>query len=159
MWALQWGITGSILTYIPLYFKEQGLDDSEMGPLMAISAIGLWIAPFVVGQICDRWLATEKYLAIAHFVGGVTLIFIPFVQFFLDELIRDAVFQNKVVRFFEGDMESRGYIAREIIASPFKALGAQDPVVAVYGEPGRGAAHVDHRYAELHIFGMKTPEG
>ena len=41
---------------------------------MAVSAVGLWIAPFVVGQICDRWLATEKYLALAHFVGGVTLL-------------------------------------------------------------------------------------
>jgi len=79
MWALQWGITGAILTYLPLYFTEQGLSSTDLGTLMAVSAVGLWIAPFVVGQICDRWLATEKYLAIAHFVGGVTLLLIPFV--------------------------------------------------------------------------------
>ena len=79
MWALQWGITGAILTYLPLYFTEQGLSKTDLGMLMAVSAVGLWIAPFVVGQICDRWLATEKYLSIAHFVGGVTLLLIPFV--------------------------------------------------------------------------------
>lgn len=79
MWALQWGITGASLTYLPIYFKDQGLTDSELGPLMAVSAIGLWIAPFIVGQVCDRWLATEKYLAIAHFLGGVTLILIPYI--------------------------------------------------------------------------------
>ncbi|HEU5090988.1 MAG TPA: MFS transporter, partial [Roseiflexaceae bacterium] len=28
-------------------------------------------------QVCDRWLASEKYLAIAHFIGGVALVSIP----------------------------------------------------------------------------------
>lgn len=77
LWMLQWGVTGSILTYLPLYFTEHGIKADNLGLLMAVSAIGLWVAPLVVGQICDRWMAGEKYLAIAHFVGGVTLICIP----------------------------------------------------------------------------------
>ena len=36
-------------------------------------AVGLWIAPFVVGQVADRWLAIEKVLATSHFVGGISL--------------------------------------------------------------------------------------
>jgi MFS family permease len=76
LWILEWGITGAILTYLPLYFEEHQFG-AELGKLMAVGAVGLWVAPFVVGQICDRWMATEKYLAIAHFVGGMTLILIP----------------------------------------------------------------------------------
>ncbi|MGH7129653.1 MAG: MFS transporter, partial [Planctomycetaceae bacterium] len=77
LWALEWSITGAILTYLPLYFTERGLSINQLAELMAVSAVGLWVAPFVVGQLCDRWLATEKYLAIAHFIGGLTLFSIP----------------------------------------------------------------------------------
>ncbi len=77
LWALQWGITGAILTYLPLYFKEKNISPEQLGQLMAVSAVGLWIAPFVVGQICDRWLGTEKYLAISHLLGGFLLLAIP----------------------------------------------------------------------------------
>ncbi len=79
MWALEWGITGAIMTYLPLYFAENGLSIEQMGQLMAVAAIGLWVAPFVVGQVCDRWMNSEKYLALAHFAGGLTLIAIPIV--------------------------------------------------------------------------------
>lgn len=77
LWALEWGVTGAILTYLPLYFAEKGLSPEQLGRLMAVTAVGLWIAPFIVGQVCDRWLATEKYLAVSHFVGGLTLMAIP----------------------------------------------------------------------------------
>ncbi len=77
LWALQWGITGAILTYLPIYFTANGLSQNQLGKLMAISAIGLWVAPFVVGQICDRWMSTEKYLAVAHLFGGLSLLSIP----------------------------------------------------------------------------------
>jgi hypothetical protein len=77
LWLLEWGITGTLLTYLSLYFEENQLPLSDVGPLMATGAVGLWIAPIVVGQICDRWMSAERYLAIAHFVGGVALLAIP----------------------------------------------------------------------------------
>jgi hypothetical protein len=77
LWVLEWGITGAVLTYLPLYLEEHSLKPDEVGPLLATGAVGLWVAPFVVGQICDRWMAAERYLALAHFVGGLTLIAIP----------------------------------------------------------------------------------
>ena len=77
LWMLQWGITGAILTYLPLYFAEKGLPRDQLGKLMAVGAVGLWVAPFLVGQICDRWLGAEKYLAASHFFGGLTLLTIP----------------------------------------------------------------------------------
>ena len=77
LWMLQWGITGAILTYLPLYFADKGLKRDQLGELMAVGAVGLWVAPFLVGQICDRWLGAEKYLAASHFIGGITLLTIP----------------------------------------------------------------------------------
>ncbi|MBW3542774.1 MAG: MFS transporter, partial [Planctomycetes bacterium] len=79
LWALEWGITGAILSYLPLYFKENGLSEDEQAQVMAMSAFGLWIAPIVVGQICDRWMASEKYMALAHFAGGFLLLLLPVV--------------------------------------------------------------------------------
>jgi len=78
LWALEWAISGAILTYLPLYFTDNGLSVDELGTLLAaVSALGLWVAPFVVGQVCDRWMASEKYLAISHFFGGLVLVAIP----------------------------------------------------------------------------------
>lgn len=77
LWMLQWAITGAILTYLPLYFAEKGLPRDRLGELMATAAVGLWVAPFLVGQLCDRWLGAEKYLAASHFLGGLTLLAIP----------------------------------------------------------------------------------
>jgi MFS family permease len=77
LWALQWGITGALLTYVSLYFEVNQLALADVGPVMAVGGVGMWVAPFVVGQICDRWMATERYLAIAHLIGGFTLLAIP----------------------------------------------------------------------------------
>jgi MFS family permease len=77
LWFLEWGITGSLLTYLPLYFTSHGVPLEETGPLLAIGAVGLWVAPIVTGQICDRWMNIERYLAIAHLFGGITLLAIP----------------------------------------------------------------------------------
>lgn len=73
LWFLEWGITGTIMTYLPIYWESIKLGKQQQGQLMAVTAIGLWVAPFIVGQVADRWLATEKYLAISHFVGGIAL--------------------------------------------------------------------------------------
>ena len=39
--------------------------------MFAVSALGAIIAPFIAGQIADRWFATEKFLALSHIIGGI----------------------------------------------------------------------------------------
>jgi len=73
LWFLEWGITGAVMTYLPIYWESINLSKHQQAQLGAVTAVGLWIAPFVVGQVADRWLATEKVLAISHFVGGIAL--------------------------------------------------------------------------------------
>jgi MFS family permease len=73
LWFLEWGITGAVMTYLPVYWKSIRLSESQSGQLYAVTAVGLWVAPFVVGQLADRWMSIERILSMAHFVGGVTL--------------------------------------------------------------------------------------
>ncbi|MGQ0635993.1 MAG: MFS transporter [Planctomycetaceae bacterium] len=73
LWFLEWGITGAVMTYLPVYWESINLSKHQQSQLAAVTAVGLWIAPFVVGQVADRWLAAEKLLALCHFVGGVSL--------------------------------------------------------------------------------------
>lgn len=73
LWFLEWGITGAVLTYLPIYWESIKLSERQQSELYAVTAAGLWVAPFIVGQIADRWLAIEKLLAICHFTGGVVL--------------------------------------------------------------------------------------
>ncbi len=78
LWALEWGISGTLLTYLPIYWKQTiHLSTPRTAGLLAVAAVGLWLAPFLVGQVADRWLASEKYLAISHFIGGLILIGFP----------------------------------------------------------------------------------
>ena len=78
LWMLQWAVTGSLFTYLPIYFADRGLSQQDLGILFAVAAIGLWVAPVLVGQVCDRLVAAEKYLALSHFTGGLTLLAVPF---------------------------------------------------------------------------------
>ncbi|MFN0052699.1 MAG: MFS transporter [Planctomycetales bacterium] len=73
LWFLEWGITGAVMTYLPIYWESIRLSKQQQSQLAAVTAVGLWVAPFVVGQVADRWLAIEKLLAISHFAGGVAL--------------------------------------------------------------------------------------
>ena len=59
------------------YYKWLGIPPEPQGQLMAVSAVGLRLAPLIVAQVVDRWLASEKYLAVSHLVGGVTLLVLP----------------------------------------------------------------------------------
>jgi len=73
LWFLEWGITGAVMTYIPIYWESINLAPHQRAQLAAVAAVGLWVAPFVVGQIADRWMAVEKLLAVSHFLGGIAL--------------------------------------------------------------------------------------
>ncbi len=73
LWFLEWGITGAVMTYLPIYWESINLSKHQQSQLYAVMAVGLWVAPFVVGQVADRWLAIEKVLAASHFIGGISL--------------------------------------------------------------------------------------
>ena len=50
------------------------LDLDRIGDIFSVYGFGAILGPFILGQIADRYLATEKVLFLAHFVGGLLLI-------------------------------------------------------------------------------------
>jgi nucleoside transporter len=72
MMFLQYAIWGA---WLPLFYgfvtEHRGLAPEEAGTLFAVGAIGALFAPFIAGQIADRWFNTEKFLALSHLLGAV----------------------------------------------------------------------------------------
>lgn len=72
MMFLQYAIWGA---WLPLFFsfltKHRGFSGEQAGNLFAVAAIGALVAPFLAGQIADRWLASQKFLGVSHLAGAV----------------------------------------------------------------------------------------
>ena len=73
MMFLQYAIWGAWLPlFWPFLSHHRGLEDApDRATLFSIGAVGALFAPFIAGQIADRWFNTEKFLAISHMIGAV----------------------------------------------------------------------------------------
>ena len=71
MMYLQYAIWGA---WLPLFFsfltEHRKIPGEDAGMLFSIAAIGALAAPFIAGQIADRWFNTERFLAISHLAGA-----------------------------------------------------------------------------------------
>src|SRR5205814_2841995 len=72
MMFLQYGIWGA---WLPLFFAyltgHLHIPALKAGLLFSIGALGALLAPFIAGQIADRWFNTEIFLGISHILGAV----------------------------------------------------------------------------------------
>ncbi|MCW5765630.1 MAG: MFS transporter [Phycisphaeraceae bacterium] len=72
MMFLQYAIWGAWLPllyqYLTGHLKFAG---DEVGMIFVVGAAGSIVAPFVAGQIADRWFPTQWFLGISHIAGGV----------------------------------------------------------------------------------------
>jgi nucleoside transporter len=72
MMFLQYAIWGA---WLPLFFsfafEYRKLAIEDVGILFSVSAIGALAAPFISGQIADRYFNTEKFLGLSHIVGAI----------------------------------------------------------------------------------------
>ncbi len=72
MMFLQYAIWGAWLPLLwPFLANHRGLRGDQIGHMFMVGAAGALVAPWVAGQIADRYFATEKFLAISHVAGGV----------------------------------------------------------------------------------------
>jgi nucleoside transporter len=75
MMFLQYFVQGAYLPIASVYVKERlGFTPWEVGIFGSAMAVGPVLAPFIVGQLVDRWFATEKVTAACHMVGGVIML-------------------------------------------------------------------------------------
>jgi MFS family permease len=88
MMFLQYAIWGA---WLPLFFsfanEHRGFAGDKVGYLFSIAAVGALLAPFISGQIADRYFNTEKFLAISHIIGAVMVWFLASIESYAGLLI------------------------------------------------------------------------
>jgi nucleoside transporter len=74
MMFLQYAIWGAWLPILfPFLQEHRHFTIDQIKMMFAVGAIGAIIAPFVAGQIADRFFATEKFVGLSHLVGAVLM--------------------------------------------------------------------------------------
>ncbi len=76
MMFLQYAIWGAWLPILWPFLGHLGFSNPEKGYVIAVGAVGAIVGPFFAGQIADRYLATEKLLALLHLVGAGLMYFL-----------------------------------------------------------------------------------
>ncbi len=72
MMFLQYAIWGAWLPLLwPYLANHRGFTGDQIGHMFMVGAVGALVAPWVAGQIADRYFSTEKFLAISHVLGGL----------------------------------------------------------------------------------------
>ncbi len=71
MMFLQYAIWGAWLPILyPFISGHRKFNDGQVSAVFAAGAAGAILGPFIAGQLADRKFATEKMLAVSHFVGA-----------------------------------------------------------------------------------------
>ncbi len=72
MMFLQYAIWGAWLPLLwPFLSNHREFTNEQIGHIFMVGAVGALVAPWVAGQIADRYFSTEKFLAVSHLLGGV----------------------------------------------------------------------------------------
>jgi len=66
-----WGVWYSVLGQ---FMRSQGFSDADVGWAYAVLPLACIIGPFIGGQIADRWVPTQVFLAAAHLIGGLAML-------------------------------------------------------------------------------------
>jgi nucleoside transporter len=83
MMFLEYVIWGSWLPLLALYLSGfLGFSGTDIGWIFATLAIASVTAVFISGQIADRHLPTERFLAVSHLIGGIAMFALPFQKSF-----------------------------------------------------------------------------
>src|SRR5688572_3688535 len=74
MMFLQYAIWGAWLPLLwPFLAGHRKFTPGQIGDMFAVGAIGAILAPFIAGQIADRYFSTEKFLGFSHLIGGLLI--------------------------------------------------------------------------------------
>ena len=71
MMFLQYAIWGSWTTALGAHLDKIGFTGAQIGAIYGCLWLACMIGPFIGGQLVDRLMPTQIFLAVAHLVGGV----------------------------------------------------------------------------------------
>jgi nucleoside transporter len=72
---LQYFVQGAYLTIVADYLVSAlGFSEEQKGSFIAAISVGPILAPLFVGQLVDRWFATDRVLAVFHFIAGLLML-------------------------------------------------------------------------------------
>jgi nucleoside transporter len=92
MMFLQYFVQGCYLPIVSVYVQDAlGFNAFQIGAFGAALAVGPLAAPFVLGQVVDRYLPTERVLAVCHFAGGLVMLAIFFAPEYWPMLVSESV--------------------------------------------------------------------
>lgn len=74
MMFLEFFVWGAWVTVLSGHLKTIGLSSEQSNSIYGLLGWASIFMPIIGGQITDRWFATQKFLGIAHLVGGAGLI-------------------------------------------------------------------------------------
>lgn len=74
MMFLQFAIWGAWYSVLSDYLAGQGFTGTQTSWIYALLPLACMIGPFVGGQIADRWVPTQIFLAVAHVLGGIAML-------------------------------------------------------------------------------------
>ncbi len=162
MMFLQYYVWGIWLPILGLHLgsKEVGLKPEEIGRIYTVYGFGSILGPFLLGQLADRYMATEKVMALAHLIGGVLLIATAYASGFWPVFLLLFAYCNLYMPTMglsnsitfrsvgEGNQDlfpgirlwgTLGWIAAGLSFAGYLALGdvsALDPLFNAIGKPG-----------------------
>lgn len=71
MMFLEFAIQGAWLPLIfPFLLHHRSIDQTVVGNILAVGAIGAMLSPLIAGQIADRYMNAERVMALCHFIGA-----------------------------------------------------------------------------------------
>ncbi|MDQ3650054.1 MAG: MFS transporter [Acidobacteriota bacterium] len=73
MMFLQYMVWGAWYPVFSAYLERIGFSGVQSGVIYSLLPLACMIAPFAGGQLADRYVSTEKLLAVLHLAGGVAM--------------------------------------------------------------------------------------
>lgn len=97
MMFLEYAIWGAWAPFLWPYLTAKapnglGMTDPQAAFIFGLLWLACILAPFTGGQIADRWVPTQWFLAVVHMIGGGILIFLAKTQDFMTMTVLFAVY-------------------------------------------------------------------
>jgi nucleoside transporter len=73
MMFLEYAVKGMWFPLASVFLVDQlGFDDAQKGYIIGVPlAVGAFLAPFIAGQLADRYFSTQRFLGVLLMIGGI----------------------------------------------------------------------------------------